>query len=128
VITFKMEGVEQMRQNILKVAAKFPDMVAKALYIEGQIEMTESKRRTPVATGVLRASGFVNNPVRSGRNISVTLGFGGAAEKYAVIVHEDLDAFHPVGQAKYLESVLNESRDHMAARLAKRVNLNVGKL
>jgi len=123
-----MEGVEQMRQNILKVAAKFPDMVAKALYIEGQIEMTESKRRTPVATGVLRASGFVNNPVRSGRNISVTLGFGGAAEKYAVIVHEDLDAFHPVGQAKYLESVLNESRDHMAARLAKRVNLNVGKL
>lgn len=127
-ITFKMEGVEQMRQNILKVAAKFPDMVAKALYIEGQIEMTESKRRTPVATGVLRASGFVNNPVRSGRNISVTLGFGGAAEKYAVIVHEDLDAFHPVGQAKYLESVLNESRDHMAARLAKRVNLNVGKL
>ena len=127
-IIFKMEGVEQMRQNILKVAAKFPDMVAKALYIEGQIEMTESKRRTPVATGVLRASGFVNNPVRSGRNISVTLGFGGAAEKYAVIVHEDLDAFHPVGQAKYLESVLNESRDHMAARLAKRVNLNVGKL
>lgn len=86
--------------------------------------MTESKRRVPVDTGTLRASGFVMEPERSGRNISVTLAYGGPAEGYAVVVHEDLDAFHPHGQAKYLESVLKESQPHMRARLAQRIHLN----
>jgi hypothetical protein len=52
------------------------------------------------------------------------MSFGGAAEDYAVVQHERLDYFHTTGQAKYLESVLNESREHMLARIARRVDLN----
>lgn len=113
-----------MVKALKDISAKFPDKVASALYVEGQIEMTESKRRCPVDTGTLRASGFVAEPMRSGKNISVTLSYGGAAETYAIIVHEDLEANHRVGQAKFLESVLNESRSSMAERIAKRVHLN----
>lgn len=50
--------------------------------------------------------------------------FGGEAEDYALIVHEDLEAHHATGQAKYLESVINESTPYMAERIGKRIQLN----
>ena len=134
----KLLGVGKMIDTLRKVADKFPDLVGAALYREGQIEMTEAKRRTPVDTrpnqsypytraphpGQLRNSGLVHPPERRGQRISVTLSFGGAASDYAVHVHENPDAHHPIGQWKYLESVLDESASHMAARIARRVDLN----
>lgn len=138
----RVRGASEMVNTLKKIAARFPDRVAAALYQEGQIEMTESKRRCPVSPtraqlkamgrsapkdhvpGTLRASGTVHPPVRAGRRISVTLSYGGAASDYAVPQHERLDFVHTTGQAKYLESVLNESAGHMAARIAARVQLN----
>jgi len=118
-----------MVATLKKIAEKFPDHVAAAIYQEAQIEMTEAKRRTPVEHGFLRASGHVAEPVREGKRISVTLSFGGASAPYAVYVHENLEANHASppyggGQAKFLESVLNESRPHMAQRIANRVHFN----
>lgn len=112
-----------MQAKLRRIAAKLPDRVAAALYREAEIEMTESKRRCPVKYGTLRASGMVSLPVQTGKTISVTLSYGGAAEKYAVIVHENLEAIHPIGQAKFLESVLNESAPFMAERVSRRVRL-----
>lgn len=130
-IQSKLLGAEAMVAKIKRLAKEFPDHVAAAIYQEAQIEMTEAKRRTPVDItedaphpGQLRASGHVEEPERKGKNITVTLAFGGAAIDYAVHVHENPDAIHPVGQWKYLESVLNESRPYMAGRLAHRVDLN----
>lgn len=126
-----MHGTAQMVARLKQIGDRFPDRVGAAIYQEGQIEMTEAKRRTPVDVtkdaphpGQLRASGRVHEPVRNGRNISVTLSFGGAAVDYAIYVHEILGNIHKVGQAKYLESVLNESRSSMLGRIAARVNLN----
>jgi len=128
-MSFKLLGLEQMKANLLRAAAKFPALVEAALYQEAQIEMTESKRRVPVEHGILRGSGTVHRPTRSGRRISVMLSYGGPAEAYAIVQHERLDYLHPRGgQAKYLESVLNESMPHMAARLATRMDLNKVKL
>ena len=42
---------------------------------------------------------------------------------YALYVHENLDADHHVGQAKFLESTINESRPYMPGRVAKRISL-----
>ena len=129
-------------ENLKKIATKFPDRVAAALFMEGQIELTESKRRCPVSPtaaqfkamgrplptglvpGTLRASGTVHEPERRGRNVSVTLSYGGAAIDYAIVQHERLDFHHTTGQAKFLESVLNESRSSMAARVAARVHFD----
>lgn len=117
---FTWSGVDKVLDNLRKQQREMPQRVERALYTEAQIDMTESKRRVPVDTGVLRATGAVQKPERSGRRISVRLTYG---TEYAVFVHEDLDAFHKIGQAKFLESVLNESRPHMAARLARRINI-----
>lgn len=131
-----LRGANEMRAVLRGLAKNYPDRVAAAIYKEAQIEMTEAKKRTPVDTtdnpphpGQLRRSGFVSQPVREGRNISATLSFGNELTMmdngvgYEVYVHENPDAIHPVGQWKYLDSVLNESRSSMAGRIAARVQL-----
>lgn len=139
---FHLHGVKEMQEKIKHVLTAFPRRVESALYLEGQIEMTESKRRCPVSPtaaqfkamgrtmpkglvpGTLRASGTVHEPERHGRQVSVTLSYGGAAEAYAEVQHERMDFHHTTGQAKYLESVLNESRSSMLGRLGARLHLD----
>jgi hypothetical protein len=117
----RVVGFAQLRANVKKLARTFPERVAAALYAEGNIEMTEAKRRTPVATGELRASGFVSIPLVYGNLIQVELSFGGPAAPYAIYVHEDLEAFHnKVGEAKFLESTLKESAPYLMDRVARR--------
>lgn len=76
---------------------------AGVLRQEAELLMTQAKGLTPVDTGALRASGHVQPPEETATGVAVTLGFGGPVVEYAVYVHEDLAASHPVGQAKFLE-------------------------
>ena len=80
-------------------------------FAEGKIA-TPSKLNTPVKYGNLRASTHVRKPV----NHVVEVGVGGIAGAgnmgetnskdvgYAVHVHENLEAHHDVGGAKFLEN------------------------
>lgn len=120
----RMVGGNEMASALRNLVARTPKVLAAAIHAEGEIEMTEAKRRTPVDTGALRASGFVEDVVVSPTTTRVQLGFGGPSAPYAVYVHEDLEALHPVGQAKFLESTLLESAPHMADRIARRVALS----
>jgi hypothetical protein len=45
---------------------------------------------------------------------------------YAVYVHENLQAHHPVGQAKFLESAMTEAAPTLAERVAARVKAAIG--
>lgn len=109
-----------------KLVAFSPDEFARALYQEAVIEEKECKRRTPVDTGTLRATVQVVGPVREGTTIRawISAGTEGPAADYALVVHEDLEAFHAVGEAKYIERPLMESAPYMAGRIAKRIDLN----
>lgn len=113
-----------MKAKLHRLRQKLPDEVGRALYVETQIEATEVKRRTPVDRGPLRASIMVVGPTREGRRVYTMIVAGGPAAPYAIYVHEDLDAHHTVGQAKFIESVLFESRAHMGARVARRIELS----
>ena len=113
--------------TLRKLRIKAPSEIARALYQETQVEATESKRRTPVLTGTLRATTFVIGPFQEGRRIYTKIVVGGPSAPYAVYVHEDTEAFHKVGQAKFLESTLLESRPYMGLRVAKRIDLNKAK-
>ena len=113
-----------MRDRLARLRRRFPDEVGAALYQESQIELTEVKKRTPVDTGNLRASEFVEGPIRDGRTIYTLIVAGGPSAPYAVYVHEDPEAFHKVGEWKFIESVLLESRPYMAGRIGRRIDLN----
>ena len=123
-----LTGGDAMKAKLGKFMKRFPSVEAAALYQEAQVEMTESKKRCPVDKGILHGSGHVLKPVAEGRKISVDLVYGGPAEAYAVIVHEDLRGVVPraggAGQSRFLASVLEESATSMAQRIAARVQFN----
>jgi hypothetical protein len=119
--TYTITGDREMLQRIRRIATDVPRAAAAALYTEAEIIMTEAKNRTPVDTGALRASGHVSLPEIRPGVISVALGFGGPAVPYALFVHEDLDNFHAVGQAKFLESALLEAEPHLLENIAARI-------
>jgi len=111
-----------------KLTTRGPKIVANAMHEEAKIEMKEMKARTPKDTGDLEESGEVDDPEMKNGEIRVPMHFGNDEVDYAVYVHEDLDAYHRTGQAKYMESVLNESAPHMAERIAKRTRPKLEKL
>jgi hypothetical protein len=122
IIEISVAGMEQAERAIARLIRRLPEVAQRAMREEAEIEMTEAKKRTPVDTGVLRDSGKVEQYGEFG----VRWSFGGAAMAYAVYVHENLDVYHPVGQAKFLESVLMESTPYLPARIGRRMQRLLG--
>ena len=117
-------GTDAVRRKLERLARQIPNEGGRALYQEAQIERTESMRRTPVEYGALKGSHELEGPEIKGRDIEVTILVGGSAAPYCIYVHEDMEAIHEVGQSKFLESVILESKPYMGQRVAKRIHLN----
>ena len=119
-----VKGVDTVMRNLASLARTAPDRVGQAMYEEYSIELTEAQQLTPVDTGALRRSAFITTPSREPDGaITMRMGFGGPAAPYSIYVHEDLEAFHPIGQAKFLETPLTQSAPFMAQRIANRVKV-----
>ena len=111
--TGSVTGDKAVIANLKKLAQECPESVARAMYTNAEFLMTESKKEVPVDTGTARSSGFVDEPKITSSSISVTLGYGGPASKvnpkggtaadYIEILHEDTQAHHTTGKAKFLE-------------------------
>lgn len=108
-------GVGDLRAELERLGAEAPRIAAKILYREAEQIMTASKDQVPVDTGALRASGHVQPPVVQEARVTVLLGYG---KEYAIFVHEDLDAHHATGNAKYLEKPALEAAKGLEGRLA----------
>ena len=98
----------------------------------GQEIMDQSFELVPKSSGALAHSGYVGEVVIDYNRIGVKLGYGGPNDKvnpytgrlastYAWVVHEDLNAYHPDGQAKYLELPVSLSATWVAERLMSRI-------
>lgn len=102
---------------------------SEALHEYAKHIMGVSQEQVPTATGTLKASNFIDDPVREGDEVRVRLGYGGEADQqnpktgqmaseYMVWVHENLDAEHPIGKAKFLEDPVMESIPELGAKVA----------
>jgi hypothetical protein len=121
-----LNGADQMIARISAIAAKQPQRAAAALYQEALLVEGTSKSLTPVDFGILRDSHETKQPQVEGNNISVAIVVGGAAEAYAVEVHENLNSYHRVGQAKFLEGALYAHKPDLMANLSQRLRLDGG--
>jgi hypothetical protein len=128
--TAKLMGGKEMIKVIKDIAKKFPDDVAKAMFQEAQVEVTEMKKRCPVDVspnaphpGNLRASIHAERPERNGRTL-IQIFATGVQAPYAIYVHEDPDAHHEIGEWKFMESVINESAPYFLQRIGTRVSFN----
>lgn len=117
----QIRGSKALQRELKRRAREAPKALAGALFIEAERIMGKSKRIVPVDKGALRASGHVQLPVIKGKKVSVTLGYGGAAVRYAVIVHEKPARHNAPTQWKYLEKPLNEAIPGMGSRIARRL-------
>ncbi len=129
----RWHGLDAFKRTLKTIKQRMPASVGAALFVEGEKTMGQAKRITPVDEGVLRSSGHVQLPEFEGTHVEVEIGFGGPAGTgtqgptneravgYALTVHENLQAFHRVGQAKYLEQPFNERRDGLGQRLARTI-------
>lgn len=119
-ISVDFKGGDAVMRALRLLGEKSPDAMGKALYQEGNDILREAKVLTPVDTGVLKGSAFVNLPEVSGAAVSVTLGYGQAAKEYAELQHEELSYYHkPPTQAKFLEQPFHEAVNNgMEQRIA----------
>ena len=117
-IKFTVTGVPDLQKALLKSGVVAAAALAAGMtqHMEGVIGI--AKERTPVDTDTLRPSGLVLPANIGATKVEVVAGFGGAASDYAVRVHEDMQAFHDDGQAKFLESAFIEKEGMVAATLA----------
>jgi hypothetical protein len=102
-----VRGAAELKAALRQLSEQFPREAERALYSEALKIERLSRSLTPVEFGALRGSHETSRPVDG----AVTISVGGPAAPYAVYVHENLEARHPVGQAKFLEGALNASRD-----------------
>ncbi len=94
--------------------------------------MEESLRQVPRDTETLANSAFYDIRKAKDYGYEAVLGYGGSAINpktgipvmdYAVVVHEDLEAVHPIGKAKFLEDPI---RDYAAEKFPRTVIKHVG--
>jgi hypothetical protein len=99
-----------------------PKLVKQAMVVEVELIVTRIKEEpvVPIATGNLRST--IHAVSEEGLTVSIVA--GGPAAPYALEVHENLDAFHRIGQAKYIEDPLRQAVPTMAVNIAKRVDMS----
>jgi hypothetical protein len=104
-----------------------------AVLHEAQDIMSESLEEVPKDTEALAKSAYLEQEA----NGSVTFGYGGPnvqinpkngqrTDEYMLSVHENLQAQHPVGKAKFLEGPLNRHRDVIEDTLANKIRNIIG--
>lgn len=112
-----LDGLGKL-QKVAARGASAQVMIGKVMYQEATVVLNESKKIVPVDTGTLKNSGQVKKPQVTAGGINVDITYGGAAAKYAFIVHEDPNARHAPGKTfKYLESPFLARKDIFAGRL-----------
>jgi len=101
---------------------------------EADYEFGLSQKLVPVATSELQKSGRVEANQEKGSLVTVDIAYGGPAGSgnndvdvdYAIIVHEDLTAHHPRGQAKYVEEPVRAEME--SGRAAARMGAEIVRL
>lgn len=125
-----------MEQKLRRMAAQFPSKVKRALRIEAELIKTDSQQNyVPVDLGTLRSSAQVSDAEIRGRDVEVSISYGGAASDYAAAVHEHVSEhsppswqgtdvqFSPQGRGpKYLERPLMAAVRGMDGRIAARIS------
>lgn len=114
-------------RDIRKLASGAKMEFANAQYDETVVEAKECQNVCPYKTHTLQKSIHAVGPYLNGAKITTAIVAGeegSGAEDYALIVHEDLDTFHPYGEAQFISRPLNQSAPFMGRRIAARIDLN----
>lgn len=104
-------SLEQIAMNLSKKIKEIEGATVTGLYKAGLMIEREAIERTPKATGNLRNS---FKTIRHEKDVEIK-----NTADYALKVHEDLQARHPIGEAKFLENAIKAKQDEALKIIAE---------
>ena len=105
-----LETLRKKRREAISALITSTDVSAEQI-------IGDAQQITPVDKGVLQGSGTTTPAEYSDGKISKELGFN---TDYAAAVHENLEAKHRVGEAKYLEKAMSADAPKVLAYIGKK--------
>lgn len=124
-----IKGLEVLMHHVERGTKKATEAAAKEIYYR-------SLAQVPRETNTLANSAFYE-VIGHYRNFEAIIGYGGEgdpinpisgarASEYMIAVHEDLNAHHPIGKAKFLEDPIREYQEKAGARAAQFIRKEAG--
>ena len=113
----KVTGVKQCLTNLDRNNAAIGRRVQAGLKRAGLWLQGESQEECPVDTGTLKNSA-ATRATGGGFGTEVEVGY---TTSYALFVHENMTAFHPVGKAKFLSDPLKRGRARIVSIVERAV-------
>jgi hypothetical protein len=101
----QFQGLATVQANLAKAIKQIEGRTAGGVRKAALLIGREAKIKTPVDTGDLRNSQVISSDKINGEPISAIA----YTQSYAPFVHENLEAHHPVGEAKFLERAVQEN-------------------
>lgn len=100
-----IKGSSQFLANLRKFTSKKISELESAMEQSGVILKNEAVQNTPWDTGLLREQHYEVTE-RQGKQVLLEIGVD---LYYAPFVHENLENFHPVGEAKWMENAIKNN-------------------
>ncbi|MNB67615.1 hypothetical protein D3C87_865210 [compost metagenome] len=133
--SFKIDYTK-FEKNLQVMMRRVERGTKKATIAAAEEIMADSLSQVPRATNTLANSAYYKIIGKS-KNFSAELGYGGNkdpvnpktgrhASEYMVAVHENLDAHHPIGNAKFLERPVASYQLKFGAKIADILKNEVG--
>ena len=109
-------GAADINKRLRREVKKINGDVAQVVKLMAFESLSRSKAQTPVDTGNLRSGQYAAQADSAGHTWEI-----GAIADYAPFVHENLEANHPTGNAKFMENAINKvfSRSNATARFRR---------
>jgi hypothetical protein len=118
--SFKLTGGEAMRAKLASEAERIRRQMEEGMRAEMEKVAERAREEVPVRTGALRDSIRVESSVE-GNQIEAAVVAGSEDAPYAVVVHEDLEAKHETGGAKFVARPLMASVPEILPGIAAKI-------
>lgn len=115
----RVKGLDRVLRNLNKEVRKIKGASEAGLRTAAEMIRTDSVINTPVRTGVLKGSAKTTSEMTARGPIAAV----SYSTDYAVPVHENLEANHRVGTAKFLEKAVVKNQSAVVGTIAASVRI-----
>lgn len=117
----RITGIPGTVRAIKRVPKEHRKKLKKGMHEAGQFLKDRSRELVPVDTGNLYRSAYFRVRERT-HDVRLEVGYSKNGQApYAIYVHEDPDAFHPIGEYKFLEKPARQYAVHLRWLIFKRL-------
>mgnify|MGYP000645025530 CR=1 FL=1 len=117
-MAIKQHGLDRILKNLNQQISNIEGANEQGLLQAALLIKREAQEKTPVDTGNLKNSAYTDS--EGGNNPAAVIGYQAS---YAPFVHEDLEARHDNGEAKFLEKAVNENQDRIPEIIRRRAKV-----